>query len=64
MKCEQQENINENSRTSVARSPMARLPRLIRTVLSPYGFPSKAPENKYFRNFSYFILKLYVVCTH
>ena len=32
--------------------------------LSPYGFFPIAQENKYWEKFSYFIMKLYVVCTH
>ena len=32
--------------------------------LSPYKILQVAPENKYLRKFSYFIMKLYVVCTH
>ena len=32
--------------------------------LSPYEFFPIAQENKYGGKFSYFILKLYVVCTH
>ena len=31
--------------------------------LSPYDIPPIAQENKYLRKFSYFIMKLYVVCT-
>ena len=34
------------------------------SFLSPYEILSIAQENKYLRKFSYFILKLYVVCTH
>ena len=30
---------------------------------SPYQIPSIAQENKYLGKFSYFIMKLYVVCT-
>ena len=37
---------------------------LFELVLSPYEILPIAPENKYLRKFSYFILKLYVVCTH
>ena len=32
------------------------------SFLSPYEI--LALENKYLRNFSYFVMKLYVVCTH
>ena len=32
--------------------------------LSPYDILLIAPENKYLRIFFYFIMKLYVVCTH
>ena len=32
--------------------------------LSPYEILPIAPEKLYFRKFSYFIMKLYVVCTH
>ena len=32
--------------------------------LSPYEILPIAQENKYLSNFSYFIVKLYVVCTH
>ena len=52
------------SRTSMARTPMARLLWLIRTFLSPYEILPIAQENKYLRKFSYFIVKLYDVCTH
>ena len=31
---------------------------------SPYEILPIAQENKYLRKFSYFIVKLYVVCTH
>ena len=34
------------------------------SFLSPYEILMIAPENKYLRKFSYFIMKLYVVCTH
>ena len=34
------------------------------SFLSPYGFFSIAQEHIYWRKFSYFIKKLYVVCTH
>ena len=34
------------------------------SFLSPYEIPPLAQENKYLRKFSYFIVKLYVVCTH
>ena len=32
--------------------------------LSPYEVLPIAQENKYLEKFSYFIVKLYVVCTH
>ena len=32
--------------------------------LSPYEILPTAQENKYLRKFSYFIVKLYVMCTH
>ena len=32
--------------------------------LSPYEILPVAKENKYLGKFSYFIMKLYVVCTH
>ena len=32
--------------------------------LSPYEILLIAQENKYLREFSYFIMKLYVMCTH
>ena len=34
------------------------------SFLSPYEILLKAQENKCLRKFSYFIVKLYVVCTH
>ena len=34
------------------------------SFLSPYEILPLAQENKYLGNFSYFIMKLYVVCTH
>ena len=34
------------------------------SFLSPYEILPIAQENKYLRKFSYFIVKLYVVCTH
>ena len=34
------------------------------SFLSPYEILLIAQENKYLRKFSYFIVKLYVVCTH
>ena len=34
------------------------------SVLSPYEILPIARGNKYLRKFSYFIVKLYVVCTH
>ena len=52
------------SKTSMARAPMARLPWLIRTRLSPYEILPTAQENKYLGTFSYFIINFYVECTH
>ena len=34
------------------------------SFMSPYEILPIAQENKYLRNFSYFIVKLYVACTH
>ena len=34
------------------------------SFLSPYEILPIAQENKYLRKFSYFIVKMYVVCTH
>ena len=34
------------------------------SFLGPYKILPLAKENKYLGKFSYFILKLYVVCTH
>ena len=34
------------------------------SFLRPYEILPIAQENKYLRKFSYFIVKLYVVCTH
>ena len=34
------------------------------SVLSPYEILPMDQENKYLRKLSYFIMKLYVVCTH
>ena len=34
------------------------------SVLSPYEILPIDQENKYLRKLSYFIMKLYVVCTH
>ena len=36
----------------------------LNSFLSPYEILPIAQENKYLRKFSYFIVKLYVVCTH
>ena len=53
------------SRTPVARTPMARLPWIIGTsFLGPYEILPIAQGNKYLGKFSYFIMKLYVMCTH
>ena len=51
--------------TSMARTRMARLPWMIRTLLfSPYKILLIAQENKNLGIFSYFITELYVVCTN
>ena len=34
------------------------------SFLSPYEILPTAHENKYLGKFSYFVMKLYVVCTH
>ena len=34
------------------------------SFLSPYEILPQAQENNYFGKFSYFVMKLYVVCTH
>ena len=34
------------------------------SFMSPYEILPLAQENKYLGKFSYFIMKLYVVCTH
>ena len=50
------------SRTSIARTPMARLPWLIRTC---FWVPRNLfQENKYLGKFCHFIMKLYVEGTH
>ena len=36
----------------------------LNSFLSPYEILPLAQENKYLGKFSYFIMKLYVVCTH
>ena len=36
----------------------------LNSFLSPYEVLPIAQENKYLEKFSYFIVKLYVVCTH
>ena len=36
----------------------------LNSFLSPYVILPLAQENKYLGKFSYFIIKLYVVCTH
>ena len=44
---------------------MARLPWMIQTLFfSPYKILLTAQENKYLMIFSFFIMELYVVCTH
>ena len=48
------------SKTSIARTRMARLPWLIRTCFCPYEILPIAPEIKYLSNFCYFIMKLYI----
>ena len=52
------------SRTSIARTLMARLPWLIQTRFCPYEGLPIAQENRYLGKFSYFIVELYVVCSH
>ena len=53
------------SKLSMTRTPMARLPWIIRTwFLSPYEILPIAQENKYSGRFSFLIMKLYVVCTY
>ena len=52
------------SRISIARTPMDRLPPLIRTrFFSPYEILPIAQENKNLGKFSHFIMKFYGVCT-
>ena len=50
------------NRTLIALTPMANS----NSFLSPYKILPIAQENKYLylREFSYFVMKLYVVCTH
>ena len=36
----------------------------LNSFLSPYEILSTADENKYLGKFSYYTMKLYVVCTH
>ena len=43
---------------------MARLQWLIRIRFCPYEILPIAQENNYLGQFSYFIMKWYVVCTH
>ena len=43
---------------------MARLPWMIPSFFSSYKILPIAQENKYLGIFSYFIMELYVVCTH
>ena len=51
--------------TSMARTRMALLPWVIRTLFfSPYKILQIAQENKYLGIFSYFIMELYDMCTH
>ena len=54
------------SRISIARTPMARSPWLIRThsVLCPYEILPIDQEKKYLSKLSYIIMKLYVVYTY
>ena len=56
------------SRTSVTQTRMARLPRLIRTCFwVPTKFlwtSSKSVRKQILKEFSYYIMKLYVLCTH
>ena len=50
---------------SVARTRMAGLPWMIRTLFfSPYKILPVVQEKKYLGMSSYFIMELYVVCTH
>ena len=51
--------------TSMARTRMARLPWMIRTLFQSLQNPSNSSRKQIFRDFfSYFIMELYVVCTH
>ena len=53
------------SKTSMPRTPMARFTMTdSNSFLSPYEIIPIAQEIKYLGKFSYFIMKLYVVCTH
>ena len=36
----------------------------LNSFLSPYGILLISQANKYLRKLSYFVMKLYVVCTH
>ena len=56
--------LNLYSQTSIARTPMVRLPWLIRTRFKPLRNSSDSARKQIFREVSYFITKLYVVCTH
>ena len=52
-------------RTSIARTPMARLPWLIRTRFESLRNSSDSSRKQIFKDFfSYFIMKLYVVSSH
>ena len=48
----------------MAPTRMARLRWMIQTPFSLYKILSIAQENKYLGILSYFIMELYVVCTH
>ena len=64
--CIEHKSLVSYSITSMARPRMARLPWMILTLLflSPYKILPIAQEKKYLEIFSYFIMELYVVCTH
>ena len=55
--------ISKYSRTSMARTPMAHLPWLIRIFVYLRN-SSDSFKKQYLGEFSYFITKMYVVCTH
>ena len=63
--CLQVNTIIVYSITSMARTWMARLPWMIQTRFSVPTKSFQSSENKYLRTFfPYFIMELYVVCTH